>query len=130
MELIWTGKGVIGQFASLLGKVLLTVILGIEITVAELAIMISERDLEWLAFRLGLDSTGATPSTRALLTILSEECADPPPNLKKRLDGLSGARARRQRQREVAEMLSIMPSLGARVGFGAQSGLAVHPSLG
>ena len=91
---------------------------------------ISERDLEWLAFRLGLDSTGATPSTRALLTILSEECVDPPPNLKKRLDGLSGARARRQRQREVAEVLSIMPSLGSQAGLGTQNGLAVHPSLG
>lgn len=56
---------------------------------------ISERDLEWLFFRLGLDSTGATPSTRALLTILSEECVEPPPLLKKRLDMLSGARARR-----------------------------------
>jgi len=97
---------------------------------------ISERDLEWLLFRLGLDSTGATPSTRALLTILSEECVDPPPLLKKRLDMLSGARARRARQREVAAMLSIMPSLGSQAGLGAQvgleawAGLEVHPSLG
>ncbi len=74
---------------------------------------ISERDLDWLTFRLGLDSTGATPSTRALLTILSEECADPPASLRRRLDGLSGARARRARQREVAAMLSIYPSLSS-----------------
>jgi hypothetical protein len=74
---------------------------------------ISEPDIEWLIFRLGLDSTGATPSTRALLTILSEECADPPVTLKRRLDALSGARARRARQREVAAMLSICPLAAA-----------------
>jgi hypothetical protein len=46
---------------------------------------ISEADIEWLAFRLGLDSTGPTPATRPLLTILNEECADPPRALTKHL---------------------------------------------
>ena len=39
---------------------------------------LSEADIEWLSFRLGLASTGPTPATRALLTILNEECAEPP----------------------------------------------------
>jgi len=47
---------------------------------------ISEADIEWLAFRLGLDSTGFTPATRALLTVLNEECAEPPIALTKRLN--------------------------------------------
>jgi len=46
---------------------------------------LSDADIEWLAFRLGLDSTGPTPATRALLTILNEECADPPGALTKHL---------------------------------------------
>jgi hypothetical protein len=53
---------------------------------------ISEADIEWLAFRLGLDSTGPTPATRALLTILKEECAEPPLALIKRLDRISHVR--------------------------------------
>jgi len=73
---------------------------------------ILEKDVEWIAFRLGLDSTGATPGTRALLTILTEEVSTPPANLKRRLDQLSGARAQRQRHREIATMLHIHQSLG------------------
>ncbi len=53
---------------------------------------ISEADIEWLAFRLGLDSTGPTPATRALLTVLNEECAEPPVALTKRLQKISHVR--------------------------------------
>ena len=53
---------------------------------------LSEADIEWLVFRLGLDSTGPTPATRALLTILNEECAKPPPTLTKHLKTLSRKR--------------------------------------
>jgi hypothetical protein len=48
-------------------------------------------DIEWLALRLGLDSTGPTPATRALLTVLKEECADPPQGLTARLNRFSAA---------------------------------------
>ena len=70
---------------------------------------ITDQEIDWLAFRLGLDSTGPTPSTRALLTVLTEEAANPPPSLRRRLDALSGARALRARQMEIAAMLSIHP---------------------
>lgn len=73
---------------------------------------ILEKDVDWIVFRLGLESTGATPGTRALLTILMEEATNPPANLKRRLDALSGARAQRQRHREIAAMLHIHQSLG------------------
>ncbi len=53
---------------------------------------LSDADIHWLAFRLGLDSTGPTPATRALLTILGEECAEPPQALKKHLAALSEVR--------------------------------------
>lgn len=47
-----------------------------------------EADIEWLAFRLGLDSTGPTPLSRALLKVLREEASVKPPSLERRIAAL------------------------------------------
>jgi hypothetical protein len=52
---------------------------------------VTAADIEWLAFRLGFDSTGPTPASRALFTVLREECADPPDGLTRRLARFTAA---------------------------------------
>ena len=73
---------------------------------------LSDGDIEWLAFRLGLDSTGPTPATRALLTVLSEEGATMPETLSIRLNQLSAARAERLGHLVAGHGLPVSPPLG------------------